>query len=169
MNATNSHYVGTMDWKLHCVEKNPGILTKVVKGNPCGSDLVFRPWCPKWGAHSGLFVYPSPSSGLSQAVTAFLLLQIHVILSKISLFEGLKLARPSGPPLQTTRGTSERGSRLDKDWVLWRFLQRVSSKNPSPPVAMTTWDSPTTSADWTVSSFPQGDVVTHLNLYQPGF
>lgn len=142
------------------VEK-PGILTKAVKGNPSGSDLVFGAWSSKWGTHSGLFVYPSPCSGLSKAITWFPLLLSHVTVSKISQFEGLKLGRPWRHCLRT--GVIA--------WIkteLWRFLLRVSNKIPALQTDVTTQDKPNKSADLTaVSSLPQGDVVIRSN--QPGF
>ncbi len=135
------------------VEKNPGILTKVVKGNPCGSDLVFGAWPPKWGAHSGLFVSPSQCSGPSQTITAFLLLLFRVMPSKMSLFEGLMLARLPG---HCSKCSEQAWMKLSCGGFYW---------NPSPPEAMTKQSNPTKSADLTaVISFPQGDVVIHSKL-----
>lgn len=99
-------------------KKNPGILTQPVKGNPSGSDLVFGAWSPKWGAHSGLFVYPSLCSGLSQAITWCPLLLSD---ATVSLLEGLRLSRTGvmlglNCTMEVIRKVAHRqGSRLHRD------------------------------------------------------
>lgn len=99
------------------MQKNPGILTKAVKGNPSGSDLVFGAWSPKWGTHSCLFVYPGPGATLSKSH--------HMIprpVSKMLLFERSEVRQSVTSPLQ---------NRL---W-LRLFFEGVSSKTDGPPAA----------------------------------
>lgn len=49
-----------VQWTENCiVEKNPGILTKVVKGNPCGSDLVFGVGLPNEAPIVGFLFIPT--------------------------------------------------------------------------------------------------------------
>lgn len=99
------------------MQKNPGILTKAVKGNPSGSDLVFGAWSPKWGTHSCLFVYPGPGATLSKSH--------HMIpcpVSKMLLFERSEVRQSVTSPLQ---------NRL---W-LKLFFEGVSSKTDGPPAA----------------------------------
>lgn len=122
----------------YCGEEPRNLHQGCEGGNPCGSDLVFGAWSPKWGTHSGLFVHPQPGSGLSQAVTAFLLLLFRVILSKISLFEGLKLARLSGH--RSEPGYSRTGIMLDKEEVsFWGSAVKSVLQWPWPALIWQQW------------------------------
>lgn len=108
------------------MQENPGILTKAVKGNPSGSDLVFGARSPKRGTHSCLFVCPGPGAGLSK--------RHHMIAcpsSKMLLFELSEVRQSVTSPLQT--GVLETQAIIEA--FLWRVSCKIASscdKKPGP-------------------------------------
>lgn len=145
-------------WTANCiVQKNPGILTKVVKGNPCGSDLVFGAWSPKWGAHSGLFVHLQYAPVLHKPsqhsfCCFFMLFYQRFHCSRVWSWPDCQ----AGAPIQ-----DRHHARIKRrDFFYWGWAVKSQSSSGHN-------DTGTIRADMTTrSSFPQGDVVIHLSLYQ---
>ncbi len=165
VDASNFHYVCTMDWKLHRREE-PRNLDQGCEGEPMRIRSGIWGWSPKWGTHSGLFVYPNHAPVFHKPSQHSFCCFFTLFYERFHCLRvwGWQDCQASAPKPGYFRTDIMLGWRLCCGGFYWGSAVKSQSSRDHDYTGQ-----PKSADVTTVSSFPHGDVVIQWNLNQPGF